>query len=133
MGVRGRKPTATVIKLATGNPGKRALPEDEPTVDGSPVVPAWLKGRGLKLWNEVMEFAYWLTVADSYKLAAWCDRQADFEKSSARKAWTAADRREHRSLGSELGLDPSSRARLGANLNGAKKPEPKKDAAGKYF
>jgi phage terminase small subunit len=73
-------------------------------------MPAWLEGRGAELWREVFSFASWLTVADSYKLAAWCDRQAQFE--TDRATWSAADRREHRSAGSELGLDPSSRQRL---------------------
>jgi hypothetical protein len=74
-----------------------------------------------------MGFAFWLTQADSYKLAAWCDRQADFENN--REHWTAADRREHRSAGSELGLDPASRTRLGA----LKDPRRKDDLASKYF
>ena len=110
MAIRGRKPTATLIKLAAGNPGRRPLPKGELQVSGKPVKPAWLGGRGSALWDEVMGFAYWLTLADGYKLAAWCDRQAEFERN--REHWTAADRREHRSAGSELGLDPASRTRL---------------------
>jgi phage terminase small subunit len=127
MAIRGRKPTATLIKLATGNPGRRPLPKGEPQVSGKPVKPAWLEGRGSALWAEVMGFAYWLTLADGYKLAAWCDRQAEFEKN--REHWTAADRREHRSAGSELGLDPASRTRLGP----PKVPSRKDSPASKYF
>lgn len=111
------------------------MPEGEPLVEGAPVKPKWLKGRGSQLWDEIMSFAFWLTVADSYKLAMWADRQADFEKPKSRESWTASDRREHRSLGSELGLDPSSRSRMGANLVGAKGSAPKKpqeDPAKKY-
>ena len=33
----GRRPTPTKLKLIKGNPGKRALPKDEPTPD--PVIP----------------------------------------------------------------------------------------------
>jgi hypothetical protein len=66
-------------------------------------------------------------LSHSYKLAAWCDRQAEFEKN--REHWTAADRREHRSAGSELGLDPASRTRLGP----IKAPRRKDDPASKYF
>src|SRR5579859_6127075 len=109
MATRGRRPTPTILRLVTGNPGKRPLPVGEPMPEGKPVKPNWLKGRGSALWDEVMAFAFWLTLADSYKLAAWCDRQADFERERKRKTWKAADRREHRSAGSELGLDPSSR------------------------
>jgi phage terminase small subunit len=110
MASRGRKPTATIIKLATGNPGRRPVKPGEPMPGGKPVKPAWLTDRGAELWADVMAFAYWLTLADSYKLAAWCDRQSEFE--TDRRHWAAADRREHRSAGSELGLDPASRARL---------------------
>jgi phage terminase small subunit len=131
---RGRKPKPTHLKVVEGNPGHRPIClRTSPSVNGQPVKPKWLKGRGAALWDEVLGFVYWLTIADSYKLAAWCDRQADFEKN--RKTWTAADRREHRSLGSELGLDPSSRARMGNDLRGAtggQKTNPK-DAASKYF
>ena len=82
--------------------------------------PKWLEGRGAQLWDELVRVAFWLREPDSYKLAAWCDRQAEFEKRECRAKWTAADRREHRSLGSELGLDPSSRARIGMAPNGKK-------------
>src|SRR5438067_8760718 len=108
--VRGRKPKPTQLKLVTGNPGGRPIPKGEPDPGGKPTKPKWLKGRSATLWSEVMGFAFWLTQADSYKLAAWCDRQAEFENN--REHWTAADRREHRSAGSELGLDPASRTRL---------------------
>jgi phage terminase small subunit len=103
---------ATVLRLVTGNRGRRPIPKGEPMPSGKPVRPKWLRGRAASLWDDVMAFAFWLTVADSYKLAAWCDRQAQFENPQIRKRWTAADRREHRSLGSELGFDPSSRARM---------------------
>jgi phage terminase small subunit len=119
--IRGRKPKPT------RNSGGRPIPKGEPDPGGKPRKPKWLKGRGATLWSEVMGFAFWLTQADSYKLAAWCDRQADFENN--REHWTAADRREHRSAGSELGLDPASRTRLGP----LKDPRRKDDLASKYF
>ncbi|MBN9529692.1 MAG: hypothetical protein J0H82_26030 [Alphaproteobacteria bacterium] len=128
MGTRGPKPKPTHLKLVQGNAGRRPLPEGEPDPGGKPVKPKWLKGRGSALWDEVMQFAFWLSVADSYKLAAWCDRQAEFERD--RRMWTAADRREHRSAGSELGLDPSSRSRMGTPRDDDKK---KDDPAAKYF
>ena len=129
MGVRGARPKPTALKLLEGGRGKRSIPAGEPMPTGKPVRPRWLKGRGAALWDEVLTFAFWLTEADSYKLCAWCDRQSDFEKSAKRKEWTAADRREHRSAGSELGLDPSSRARMGAKTDGGKTEDP----AAKYF
>src|SRR5262245_47712855 len=116
----GQRPTPTLIKLARGNPGKRRLPESEPMPEDPLAKPEWLDGRGAQLWDELVRVAFWLREPDSYKLAAWCDRQAEFEKPECRAKWTAADRREHRSLGSELGLDPSSRARIGMAPNGKK-------------
>lgn len=127
MAIRGVKPKPTQLRLVQGNAGDRPLPAGEPTPTGKPVKPKWLKGRAALLWDEVLGFAFWLTEADSYKLASWCDRQADFER--RRKSWTAADRREHRAAGSELGFDPSSRTRLGS---GTEKP-PGDDPADKYL
>lgn len=142
MGVRGQRPKPAFLKLVTGNPGHREVPTTEPVVTGDPVKPTWLEGRGAELWTEVLGFAFWLSLADSYKLAAWCDRQAEFEKPRRRQKWTASDRREHRSLGSELGLDPSSRARMALNDPGARSRRTaptdtpdgkKKDPASKYL
>jgi hypothetical protein len=45
-----------------------------------------------------------LTIADSHKLAAWCDRHAEYEQLDKRAKWSASDRREHRAAASELGL-----------------------------
>jgi hypothetical protein len=96
--------------------------------EGGPVKPQWLTGRGAELWGYLTRIAFWLREPDSFKLAAWCERQAEFEQPSIRANWTAADRREHRSLGSELGLDPSSRARMGMMRNGKKAT-----GAGRFF
>lgn len=95
----------------TGNPGKRPIPS-EAFVEGAPIKPAWLDGRAAEIWAEVVAFAYWLTVADSYTLAAWCDQQAAFEQPRKRASWRASDRREHQACASDLGLDPANRARL---------------------
>lgn len=148
---RGRKPTPTWQKRIRGNPGKRPLPKNEPAPEGAPVKPKWLKGRGGELWAEVLQVAYWLTFLDSYKLAMWCDRQSDFENRKIKATWNASDRREHRSLGAELGFDPSSRAKmakddpaaLGRRTGGVVNPPPpekapdgsgkKEDPASKYL
>jgi len=128
MAIRGRKPTPNVVKLVTGTARTDRMQPDGPDPSGKPVKPNWLTGRGAELWAEVMAFATWLTPADAYKLAAWCDRQAEFEVS--RHAWTAADRREHRASGSEIGLDPASRHRLAGA--GPMTPMPKREGD-EYF
>lgn len=127
MAIRGRKPVPTHLKLVRGNPGRRPLPRSEPMPGGVPVRPAWLSGRGAELWAEVLRFGFWLTRADGYKLAAWCERQADFEDPEERRKWRAADRREHRAAGSELGFDPTARARIGAP------PPAAKDESARFF
>ena len=125
MAVRGRKPTATVNKLATGNPGRRPLPKHEPESAGRPVKPPKIGKRAGELWDEVADFP-WLSQADGYKLHIWCELQAQFERSS--RAMVAARIAQLRAVSSELGLDPPSRARLGAD---AKTKEA--DPADKYF
>ena len=112
MAVRGAKPKATVLKLVTGNPGKRALPSAEPEATGRPIKPTKLRGRAAQLWDEVVDVAWWLTAADGYKLHIWCALQAEFEKAPTKMV--AARISQLRAAGSELGLDPASRARLGA-------------------
>ena len=128
MAIRGTRPKPTLLRVIQGNPGHRRIPQGEPVPSGKPVPPFWLNGRAAELWDEVVGFAFWLTAGDSYKLASWCDRQADFERS--RETWTAADRREHRSAGSELGLDPTSRARMGSVADA---PSAAYDPADEYF
>ena len=64
----GRRPTPTHLKIVRGNPGKRALPENEPQPTlGSPVPPVWLSDDAKVQWGR---FSVWLeqmgvlTVAD---------------------------------------------------------------------
>jgi hypothetical protein len=125
MAVRGRKPTATIVKLATGNPGRRPLPQCEPQSTQLPNKPRKISGRVGELWDEVSGLP-WLTAADGYKLHLWCALQAEFEKSPGKMV--AARIAQLRAVGSELGLDPASRARLGT-----KDDPPKEDPAAKYF
>jgi phage terminase small subunit len=129
MATRGTKPKPTHLRIIEGNREHRALPVNEPKVGNKPEKPLYLKGRAAALWDEVLTFAFWLTFADSYKLAAWCESQAEFEVFRKRKMWSVAMRREHRSAGSELGFDPSSRTRLGNDPIGNRSEDP----AEKYF
>ncbi len=112
MAIRGTKPTATILKLAAGNPGKRPLPHAEPIATGRPIKPPRLGKRAEELWDRVAVYE-WLTEAESGKLHIWCELQAEFERSP--RTMTAARIGQLRAAGSELGLDPSSRARLGTD------------------
>jgi phage terminase small subunit len=118
-----------LVKLATGNRGHHPLPKNEPMPDGDPVMPAWLNGRAVELWVELTRICFWLKQPDSYKLALWCERTAQLEDPMIRGAWTNIDRTEWRQMGSELGLDPISRARMGMVKRGTKAEDPAK----KYF
>jgi hypothetical protein len=109
MAIRGRKPTATVLKLITGNPGDRPIPRNEPIPDGPVERPAKIRGVPLALWNQFIVRASWLTWADGPKAMIWCYLQAEFQKSPAKMV--ASRIAQLRALGSELGLDPASRAR----------------------
>jgi hypothetical protein len=126
MAVRGRKPRPTHLKLVTGNPGKRPLPRCEPQTSERPRKPRKIHKRAGELWDEVAVLP-WLTAADSYKLYIWCELQAEFEKSPT--LMVSARIAQLRAVGSELGLDPASRARLGAGRN----EPPQDDPAAKYF
>ncbi len=103
-----RKPT--VLKVVQGNPGRRPLPENEPIPDGKPVRPKWVKGRAKKVWDEVVGQLFWLTEPDSHKLAVWCGLYAEI--AAGLEHVNSARITQWRVLGSELGLDPSARARL---------------------
>lgn len=126
MATRGRKPTATVLHLVTGNPGDRPLPKDEPDPGGPVERPDKLNKTVGKLWDKWIARAYWLTWADSPKALMWCYLHAEFERSPGKML--SARIAQLRALGSELGLDPSSRRRMGEG-NGGKK----KDPADRFF
>ena len=126
MAMKGRKPTATILKLVTGNPGDRPLPQNEPMPDGPVERPAKMPKNVAALWDTWISRAFWLTWADSPKALMWCYLQAEFLNS--RGKMIAARVAQLRALGSELGLDPSSRPRLGGKSEGKTK-----DKASKYL
>jgi hypothetical protein len=110
MALRGTKPKPTVVKLVAGNPGKRPLQAGEPLPDGAPSPPIAMQGRPRALWRRYIVKAWWLTSADAPKAWLWCEMQAEAEENP--RAMTAARIGQLRALGSELGMDPASRARL---------------------
>jgi hypothetical protein len=128
MAQRGRKPTATVVKLVTGNPGRRPLPKGEPMPTGRLTPPTTLSGRPLALWRRYISKAWWLASPDGPKAWLWCQLQAQAENDPA--AFTAAKIAQLRAIGSELGFDPGSRARLGADKQ---PPGGRSDPADRFF
>lgn len=94
---------------------------------GNAEKPEKLPKRQGELWDRFIARAFWLTWADGPKAMMWCHLQAEFEKSPGKMVSSRIG--QLRALGSELGLDPASRARLGA-----KEPNGEaKDPSAKYL
>ena len=74
--MRGRKPLATAVKLALGNPGKRPLNRREPKpVTAIPTCPAHLMPTATTEWKRLARYLHDLGVIselDRAALAAYC-------------------------------------------------------------
>lgn len=137
--MRGRKPKPTELKRLEGNPGKRALPDDEPQPEiAIPDCPAHLDAEAQAEWHRITaELQAVGTVARLYRgpLAVYC---------AAWSRWIAAEKQivetggeivkspsgfpiqnPHRaiankaalqvqSLAAEFGMTPSSKSRIRA-------------------
>ena len=137
MATRGRKPKPVELHVVAGtlNTTRHREARQAPEPNRADVAkPKYLKGRAAKLWEEVTGMCWWLGDSDSYKTGMWCALQPEFERGPVKM--TAARINALRALGSELGLDPATRARLGS-MKGNRKTdggtEEKKTPAAKYF
>ena len=112
--MRGRRPKPTALKLLEGNPGKRPLPENEPTPPDGDVVRPRMRKRAAEVWEQyapmVIEMGL-LTPVDVPAFAMLCALVAEAQKDPESMAAARIARME--SLFSRFGMDPSSRARLG--------------------
>ena len=129
MAVRGNKAKPAALKLVTGNPGRRPIqPEavgDIEMREEALVPPRKLTKMQQERWSRYIDPAWWLTEHDAPKAYMWVCLQVEFEDSPS--DMNSARIAQLRVLGSELGFDPSSRARMPA-ANGKKK-----DPADAYF
>ena len=118
MATRGRKPKPTKLHVIDGTyrADRHAVRAGEPESTDTPKRPAKLTKREALLWKERIETASWLGVHDSEKAAAWVFMTVRLEK--AKFDVQASTFAQWRALGSELGFDPSSRARLGGFTDG---------------
>ena len=135
MGERGPAPKPTALKKLEGNPGKRALPKNEPEFPSGAVCPDWLPEDAKAEWfrvSPILERIKLLTQADTAALAAYClawarlmDAQAQIDRDGsvveaasgykmphpavaiANKATTEIHR-----FSKEFGMTPSSRGRM---------------------
>jgi P27 family predicted phage terminase small subunit len=133
--MRGRKPKPTHLKLLEGNPGKRKINRREPRPKGGKLLPpAWLRKEAKAEWRRVLAAMPpgLYTQADRQLLVQYCQnvaRVAEIEKIIREQGLTfvtdngyIAQRPEVGMLNrlqtqirqtcSELGLSPTSRARL---------------------
>lgn len=141
---QGRKPKPTHLKVLAGNPGKRALKSDEPLYDAADEfdAPEWLTGLAEEKWHELapkLAGTRVLTAVDLHNLEMFCQAYArwrEAEDNIADKgvivetpfgpkknpACTIVNEcaRQIATFGALLGLDPSSRSRLGG---GGSKPK----------
>jgi P27 family predicted phage terminase small subunit len=143
---RGRKPKPTARKKAAGNPGKRAINNDEPdfglvtNIDA----PAWITGEARDMWGRVappLLKQKVLQVTDLHNVEAFCMAYGTWRAAAAdvakngvvvpgatggpikNPALTALNEaaKQMVTFGSMLGLDPASRQRLVGGGN--KKPD----------
>lgn len=113
--MRGRKPMPSALVDILDHPSHgRTDNPNEPQASGDPVKPGFLgdfyEGRASRLWDENAPRTPWIKSADSMALAAWCCLGAEFEDHPGRMS--ASRIAQWRTLGSLLGLDPSSRSRI---------------------
>lgn len=116
MAIAGRKRTASAVRLVMGARGRHTNTA-EPRPGGVPRPPLKLTGRPRWYWRTYIEPAYWLTAADSQKAFMWVHMATEYEDSLPPSITPMLSARvaQLRYLGSELGLDPASRARLGGD------------------
>lgn len=74
---KGRKPKPTALKKLAGNPGKKALPENEPQPKKDrPPKPTNMSGTASKLWDDLSDELFnmgVLTSADGLALRMLCE------------------------------------------------------------
>jgi P27 family predicted phage terminase small subunit len=84
MGKRGKRPEPTVLKIAKGNPGKRALNENEPRPPADEIAPPdWVVGKSREKWDELIPKLVAMGVmtnADIDTIARYCTMHEQYLK-----------------------------------------------------
>ncbi len=151
--MRGRKPTATALKVIHGNPGKRPLNRHEPRPRVAvPTCPAHLNPSAKAEWKRLarqMAVLGMVTELDRGVLASYCQAYGRWVEAERRlkdtpmviklasgviqqSPWLAIANKQlelmHR-LAAELGLSPVSRTRVAVSPIG---PKPWEDPGSKF-
>lgn len=154
---RGRKPKPTVLRMLQGNPGGRALNNEEPAYGpGAPAKPAFLDDDASEEWDRLTgmlvsarvvtkgDGGILLVASDAYSQLRRCQKfltekgSLSYDASSVNGgtsykpypevAQRNMARRQYQSALSELGLSPSSRSKVKVL------PEPPKaNGTARYF
>jgi hypothetical protein len=133
MALRGRKPKPNHLRVVHGGPGKAPEAHEaqnfvlDPGYDNNLTPPKKLKKREQELWITYIRRAQWLTAFDVPRAFMWVSLHARFEATPDKM--NAGMIAQLRALGSELGMDPSSRSRIAAD----KSKNANRDPADKYF
>lgn len=113
----GPKPAPTALKNLAGNPGKRAVNTREPLpTRETPTCPDWMPDDGRAQWNKVvpeLDSLGMLTKLDAAVLEGYCAIYSEFVgivKAGGEIKSTLMG--QLRYYAGELGLSPTSRARL---------------------
>lgn len=136
--MRGRRPKPTRLKLLTGNPGKRAMNENEPKPEAAiPECPPELSPAARKEWERLvgeLSALRMLTNLDRAALAAYCGAYALWAEATEaiqkygamikspqgfpiQSPYLAIANRQSEimmRIASEFGLTPASRSRISA-------------------
>ena len=132
--MKGRKPTPTPLKVLTGNPGRRPLPNEPRPPTSSGRCPSWLSLEGKRIWRKVapeLKRLGLLTELDRQSLEAYCGTAAMLRQAHealAREgliyevngmlrkrpevAIASECVQQLRLLAAEFGMTPSSRSRI---------------------
>jgi hypothetical protein len=118
----GRKPTATHLKVVTGNPGKRALNHNEPAAAGDLGQPPsdWTPAQKALWWEVVNSAPAGVLTGSDRLLVELAVRNLAQVRAAAEI--TAAQSAEMRRCLGEMGMTPSERSRLSAPQPGASNP-----------
>ena len=99
----GRRPLPRALKLVTGNPGKRRIPDDEPEPElGRPAEPTGLTKIGVSKWRDLaalLESEQRLTLSDGPTLegaAAAYEAAIEAAKDARRRGLSWKERRQAR-------------------------------------
>jgi P27 family predicted phage terminase small subunit len=136
LGVPGRKPKPTALKLLEGNPGNRPIPDVPEPRRIAPKCPSWLSKEAKREWKRIapeLERLGLLTQIDATALAAYCTAYArwrEAEEIIAKEGMTYENERlgriaqrpevaiarqmmaQVRAFCTEFGLTPSARGRM---------------------